>query len=182
MRHANKEIKDTAIIEHVLNTAHVGRLGSITREGWPMVKPLNFVYINGAIYFHTATEGEKIDDIRRDSRVCFEVDMPVALVKSKSDPCLCEYLYRSVIIKGRAELIEAESERKDALSALMKKYQPEGGYGGFSPEKLKITGVVRIDIVRMTGKEDLGKAEVKEAAVKAIESGETLPVVIWRQG
>ena len=38
----------------------------------------------------------------------------------------------------------------------MEKYQPEGGYGGFLPEKLAITAVVRIDIEEISGKEDIG--------------------------
>lgn len=158
MRKSKKEIKDRDVIIDLLNTCHVGRLGTIGKDGYPMVKPLNFAYHDGKIYFHTAKEGEKIDDIRRDDRVCFEVDLPIAYVKgTESDPCKAEYLYRSVIIKGRAHIVEDRDELVFGLKCLMRKYQPEGGYGDFIEEKLSITGVVRIDIEEMTGKEDLGK-------------------------
>lgn len=102
MRRNEKEIKDMIIIIDVLNRCHIGRLGTIGEDGYPMVKPLNFAYheetLNppsstygkggmggfavGKIYFHTAKQGEKIDDIKRDNRVCFEVDLPIAYVKA----------------------------------------------------------------------------------------------------
>jgi uncharacterized protein len=180
MRQAKKEIKDREVIIGLLNTCQVGRLGTIGRDGYPVVKPLNFAYEDGKIYFHSAPEGEKIDDIRRDSRVCFEADRPVALVKSKGSPCRAEYLYQSVIIKGRAYAVEDPSEKLRGLELLMGKYQPEGGYGEFPEEKLKLTCVVRIDIEEMIGKEDLGKEQLKEAALKALEDKAALPIVLER--
>ncbi len=181
MRQSKKEIRDTDVIIDLLNTSHVGRLGTVTGSGYPMIKPVNFAYSGGKIYFHTAKEGEKIDDIKRDSRVCFEVDLPIALVKSRGIPCRAEYLYRSVIIRGRAHVVGEPGEQLDALKKLMEKYQPEGGYGEFPEEKLKITGIVRIDIEEMTGKEDLGRDPVRSAAIKALQEKERLPVVVFRE-
>jgi nitroimidazol reductase NimA-like FMN-containing flavoprotein (pyridoxamine 5'-phosphate oxidase superfamily) len=125
-------------------------------------------------------EQEKIEDIRRGDRVCFEVDLPISQVKSRSEPCRAEYLYRIVIIKGRALIVENPEERVYALKCLMEKYQPEGGYGNFLEEKVHITGIVRIDIEEMTGKEDLGKGELRERGLKALENKEMLPITIDR--
>ena len=155
MRRDKKEIKDPEIITELLETTQVGRLGTLDSDGYPMIKPLNFVYADGKIYFHTALSGEKIDDIRRKNHVVFEVDQPIAYVKGDRNPCTAKYLYRSVIIKGRATLIEDRTQRISALKRLMEKYQPEGGYGDFPAEKLAITGIVRIDIDEMTGKQDI---------------------------
>jgi len=69
MRRAKKEIQARAVVDNLLNTCPVGRLGTIGNDGYPRIKPLNFVYLNGKIYFHSAKEGEKIDDIIRDNRV-----------------------------------------------------------------------------------------------------------------
>jgi nitroimidazol reductase NimA-like FMN-containing flavoprotein (pyridoxamine 5'-phosphate oxidase superfamily) len=164
----------------LLDSCHVGRLGTNGRDGYPMVKPLNFAFLNGKIYFHTAREGEKIDDIRRDSRVCFEVDLPIAYIKGDNNPCRASYLYRSIIIRGRAYLIDDQKERGAALNALMKKYQPGGGYGDYLEEKLRITGVVRIDIEEMVGKENLGEAELREAAINALAENTHLPIIMER--
>jgi uncharacterized protein len=162
MRVSKKEIKDLDIITGLLRQCHVGRLGTIGKEGFPMIKPLNFVYSGGKIYFHSAQEGEKIEDITRDSRVCFEVDLPIGYVKSVSLPCKADYLYRSIIIKGRAYIVTDTNERLSALKGLMEKYQPEGGYGEFPEDKIRLTAIVRIDIEEMTGKEDLGKETERE--------------------
>ncbi|HNS79269.1 MAG: pyridoxamine 5'-phosphate oxidase family protein [Syntrophorhabdus sp.] len=156
MRRIKKEIRDNKRIGDLLDTCHVGRLGTIGNDGYPRIKPLNFVYLNGMIYFHSAREGEKIDDISRDNRVVFEVDEPAGYVKSSISPCSAKYLYRSVIVRGKAVIVENDREKLLALQSLMEKYQPEGGYGEFQPEKLEIIAVVRIDIEEITGKEDAG--------------------------
>ncbi len=178
MRKSTKEIKDRDVTTGLLGCCHVGRLGTVGRDGYPMVKPLNFAYHSGSIYFHTAREGEKMEDIRGDDRVCFEVDLPIAYVRGGENPCRAEYLYRSVIIRGRARLVEDRDEKIFGLKCLMEKYQPEGGYGEFSEEKLEMTGLVRIDIEEMSGKEDLGKGGTRERLLRALEEGAPLPVVI----
>ena len=155
MRKAKKEIKNKAQIDEILANAHVGRLGTMGKDGYPVIKPLNFVHTDEYIYFHSAMEGEKIDDILRDNRVCFEVDVPLRYVKAKGDPCRAFYHYRSVILKGRAEIIEDSEEKRMAMKALMEKYQPGGGYDDFTKEKLAITAVIRIAIEVITGKEDI---------------------------
>jgi uncharacterized protein len=176
VRQVKKEIRDRAILIGLLQTSHVGRLGTIGKGGYPMVKPLNFSYYEGKIYFHSAQEGEKIDDIKRDNRICFEVDQPIALVKSRGTPCKAGYLYQSVIVKGRAHIVADSAERLAALSQLMEKYQPEGGYGEFSEEKRSITAIVRIDIEEITGKEDLGREGLKNAVMKALKENVQLPI------
>jgi hypothetical protein len=155
MRRYKKEITDPAAIRELLNTAQVGRLGTVRADGSPMIKPLNFVYEEGRIYFHTALAGEKMEDIRRDGRVVFEVDQPIAYARGGPDPCSAKSLYKSVIIKGRASVCEDREEKLHALKCLMEKFEPEGGHGDFPEEKLAITGVVRIDILEITGKEDV---------------------------
>jgi len=155
MRVVSREIGERDVMEGILRDCPVGRLGTVGGDGYPSVKPLNFVYLDGRIYFHSAQSGEKIDDMARDERVCFEVDLPTTFVKAEEHPCAADQLYRSVIIRGMAHLVGEREERLKALKGLMNKYQPEGGYGAFLEEKLAMTAVVRIDIVRMTGKERL---------------------------
>ncbi len=175
----NKKITDPAVIIGLLESAPVGRLGTIGPDGWPMVKPLNFAYYEGRLYFHSARQGEKLDDIRRDPRVCFEVDLPIAYVKGVAEnPCRAEYLYRSVIVRGRAKVVEEEAERRIALDALLRKYQPEGGYGPYLEEKLALTAIIRIEVDGLSGKEDLGKDELREQALALLAGGGPLPVVL----
>ncbi len=178
MRKANKKITDRDVIIDLLNSCHVGRLGTVGRDGRPMIKPLNFAFHECRIYFHCALEGEKLDDIRRDNRVCFEVDLPIAYVKgTPENPCRAEYLYRSVIALGRAHIVEDRAERLLALGCLMAKYQPEGGYGACLEEKLALTCIVRIDIEEVSGKEDLGKGETREKVLRALAEKVPFPII-----
>ncbi len=179
MRKMNKKITDPQVVIDLLRTCHTGRLGTVGRDGRPMVKPLSFAFYQWRIYFHCAREGEKLDDIRRDNRVCFEADLPIAYVKGKPEnPCRAEYLYRSVIAQGRAHVVEDRAERLLALDCLMAKYQPEGGYGAYSEEKLALTCIVRIDIDEISGKEDLGKGEIRETVLRALAGNVPLPLII----
>ena len=179
MRKSNKKITDAAVIIDILNTCHTGRLGTVGADGWPMVKPLNFAYHEGRIWFHCAREGEKLDDIKRDNRVCFEVDLPIAYVKgTPENPCRAEYLYRSVIVRGRAVIVKDQAERLLALDLLMRKYQPEGGYGPYPEEKLALTCIVRIDIEDLSGKEELGKNEIRKHALQFLEEKRPLPFIM----
>ena len=179
MRKLNKKITDIAVITEILNSCHTGRLGTVGADGWPMVKPLNFAYHEGRIYFHCALAGEKLDDIRRDNRVCFEADLPVAYVKgTRENPCRAEYLYRSVIARGRAVVVPEREERLLALDLLMSKYQPEGGYGAYPEEELALTCIVRIDIEDLSGKEDLGRGEIRDMALNFIKNMPGQPLTI----
>lgn len=162
MRKSKREIKDKTVIADLLNSCHVGRLGTNGRDGYPIIKPVNFAYQDGIIYFHSAMEGEKIEDITRDNRVCFEVDLPVAYVAAIKQPCEATYLYRSVIIKGKASFVEETEEKMRAIILLMKKYQPQSCFDEIPDDKLKITAVVRIDIEEMVGKEHMKQGAIYE--------------------
>jgi uncharacterized protein len=155
LRQSKREIKDKGRVITLLENAPVGRLGTVGKDGYPMIKPLNFVYVEGRIYFHSAREGEKIEDIQREGRVCFEVDLPMGFVSASDEACQASFQYQSVIVKGSAKIVEERGERLQALQRLMEKYQPRGSYGDFREEKLELTSVVRIDIEEMTGKERL---------------------------
>lgn len=156
MRHPEREIKDRETIAAILEQSQVGRMATVNREGFPIIKPVTFIYWNGKIYIHSCMKGEKITDIRRRSPVCFEIDEPIAYVQAKGTACKANYYYRSIIIKGKAALVNHRYKKLEILGKLMEKYQPEGGYGGIPEEALKKTAVIEISIQEITGKERLG--------------------------
>jgi len=178
MRRNDREITDPTVILDLLARCHIGRLATIGHDGFPRIKPVNFVHHHEVIYFHTALEGEKIDDIRRDNRVCFEVDQPIAHVMSGKKACSAGYLYRSVIIKGRATMVDDETKKTKALDLLMQKHEGTDKKYEYSKASMSETGIVRIDIEQMTGKESLGKGKVRETALEALRTGKPLPIVI----
>jgi len=156
VRHPERALEKSETLIALLEQSPVGRMATVNRKGFPVIKPVNFIYWNEKIYIHSSTKGEKIEDIRRGSSVCFEVDEPIAYVEAKGSACEASYYYRSVIIKGKASLVNQKEKKLYILKRLMEKYQPEGGYGEILGEVLKKTAVIEISIHEMTGKENLG--------------------------
>lgn len=156
MRHPERELKNKETITALLEQSQVGRMATVNREGFPVIKPVNFLYWEGKIYIHSSMKGEKIRDIRRRSSVCFEVDDPIAYVADKGTACEANYYYRSIVIKGKAALVNHEGKKLEILEKLMGKYQPEEGYEGIPGEILKKTAVIEITAQKVTAKEKLG--------------------------
>jgi uncharacterized protein len=156
VRHPERELRNRETIIAMLERSPVGRMATVNRKGIPVIKPVNFLYREGKIYIHSSKRGEKTGDILRGSPVCFEIDEPVAYVAARQSACKADYYYRSVIIKGTAALINQRGKKLEILERLMKKYQPEGGYGPMRNEVLQKTAVIEISPDEITGKEKLG--------------------------
>ncbi len=162
------EIKSKEKIKEFLNEEHVGRIASIDENGFPQIIPMNFVFLNDAIYMHSHVRGEKLENIKKNARVGFEVDREIEFLPSYfEDPknaSLADTLYISVVIKGRGIIINDRKEKTLALNGLMKKYQPEGGYDPIQPEMEVVDEVSIIKVVpdTMKGKYKIGQHMQKE--------------------
>jgi nitroimidazol reductase NimA-like FMN-containing flavoprotein (pyridoxamine 5'-phosphate oxidase superfamily) len=183
VRRTDREIQDPAMIDSILHQCIIGHLATNGQDGYPRIKPLNYIYFAQKIYIHGAQEGEKIDDIRRDPRVCFEVNLPIAYVKaSLQNPCGASFLYRSVIIQGRAHLIKDGSEREKAFEQLMKKYQPNENFTNVIPSILQkmgeLTALICIIPEKVVGKENLGKNPLRKRVLQLLESNPSLPLIL----
>ena len=126
------EIQSKHKMIEFLNEQPVGRVASLDGSGYPQVIPMNFVYHDGAVYMHSHPFGEKLDNIRRNPNVGFEVDQHICFLPSyffhPTDASQADTLYISVVIKGKAKLVHGNEEKALALNALMEKYQKEGRY------------------------------------------------------
>ena len=126
------QIKSYEKIKEFLNEEHVGRISSIDKNGFPQIIPMNFVFLNDAIYMHSHVKGEKLDNISENDKVGFEADRELEFLPSYfEDPnnaALADTLYISVVIKGVGVFVTGREEKTLALNGLMAKYQPEGQY------------------------------------------------------
>ena len=168
-------IKSKKKIIQFLNDENTGRISSIDEGGYPQIIPMNFVFINDSIYMHSHTKGEKLDNIRRNSKVGFEVDRNLEFLPSyffdPNDASLADTLYISVVIKGEANIINDVEEKVLALNALMKKYQPEGNYEPMNKdmEVLDAVAVIKIIPNEMNGKYKIGQNMSKQERVELAE-------------
>jgi nitroimidazol reductase NimA-like FMN-containing flavoprotein (pyridoxamine 5'-phosphate oxidase superfamily) len=159
------EIRSKDKIIALLNSIPSGTLGTIDANGFPQLVPMNFVYAYDAVYMHSFSIGEKIENIKRDNRVGFEAHRYVEFLPSyffdPRDASQADTLYMSVIIKGYAELVYDMEERARALNALMRKYQREGFYEELKPSMDTVRdanlAIIKVKPVVMTGKYKLGQ-------------------------
>jgi nitroimidazol reductase NimA-like FMN-containing flavoprotein (pyridoxamine 5'-phosphate oxidase superfamily) len=157
------EIKSKERIIEFLSSQQTGRISSIDDNGFPQIIPMNFVFINDAVYIHSHIRGEKLDNIRRNQKVGFEVDKSLEFLPSyfsdPTDASLADTLYISVVIKGNASIVSDKEEKTNALNGLMEKYQPEGGYEPIKPDMdvLKEVEVIKIIPESLRGKYKIGQ-------------------------
>ena len=145
------QIRSYDKLKKFLNEEHVGRIASIDANGFPQIIPMNFVFLNDAIYMHSHVKGEKLDNIQRDNKVGFEVDRELEFLPSYfEDPknaSLADTLYISVVIKGRSFVVTDRDEKTFALNGLMRKYQPEGMYDPIRSDMRVLDGVAVIKVI-----------------------------------
>ncbi|MDY7026878.1 MAG: pyridoxamine 5'-phosphate oxidase family protein [Spirochaetota bacterium] len=149
MRRSEKEIKDRAELEQILKTNSICRLGMV-HEGTPYIVPMNYGYADAALYMHSAREGRKIDVLRADNYVCFEIESGAKLVKAE-EACSWTTHYTSIIGYGHVELIDDPAGKRHGLGVLMSQYS-DGIDWEFPGRQLDRVLVLRLDIESMSGK------------------------------
>jgi nitroimidazol reductase NimA-like FMN-containing flavoprotein (pyridoxamine 5'-phosphate oxidase superfamily) len=150
-------------IKEFLKEEHIGRISSIDKNGFPQIIPMNFVFLNDAIYMHSHVKGEKLDNISRNNKVGFEVDKELEFLPSyfedPTDASLADTLYISVVIKGIGSFVTDRKEKTHALNGLMEKYQPEGQYDPIKSDMQVLDAVTVIKVTPQTihGKYKIGQ-------------------------
>ncbi len=147
MRRKDKQLPTDENIK-ILTDGKYGMLSTISTNGYPYVVPLNYVYHKGSIYFHSAVEGHKLENIKNNSKVSFCVVSDVEIIPREFDT-----KYKSVIVFGNAKEV-FDNEKEEALLALIEKYSKQfidQGKKYIQNSKDK-TRVVKIEIEHITGK------------------------------
>ncbi|MFH1951850.1 MAG: pyridoxamine 5'-phosphate oxidase family protein [Pseudomonadota bacterium] len=148
MRRKEKEILDRDEIESIISKATVCRLAFSVDDN-PYIVPLNFGYRDSCLYLHTPRVGKKIDMIKSNNRVCFELDIDHEVVKAEN-PCDWAMKYRSVIGHGKAFLLTDAEEKRRALDIIVEHYS---GIANEYDEKLvNRLAIIKVEIQSMTGK------------------------------
>ena len=143
MTKRERQITDPVQIRRILDTAKILRLG-LAVDNEPYVVPMNYGYtMEGeklVLYLHSAVRGKKLDMIRANSRVFFELDCDLVPFEGKV-PCQYGLAYSSVMGRGTARILEDVEEKKQAMSILMKT-QTDKDFG-FEDKLVSIVAVIR---------------------------------------
>lgn len=146
------EITDIEKIRHILDISLVTHVGMVDGDE-PYVVPMNFGYIMDGdkltIYLHGAKKGRKIDVLRANPKVFFEMECDLQPFEGD---VACRYgmAYSSLMGKGNAVIVEDVEEKKLALSAVMK--TQTGKDFTFEDKMVSFVNIIRIDVTAYTAK------------------------------
>ncbi len=150
MRRKEKEITDRKLLDKALEEAKTCRIAMCDGDR-PYVLPMNFGFKDGCIYLHAAKEGRKIEILKKNPKICFEVETYAILKPVGENICNTGMRYFSVIGSGEAVFVNEEHEKKEALDTIMQKFAGKAHYE-YSPDSLAKVVVLKIVIKEITGK------------------------------
>ena len=147
MRRTDRAISEAESLD-LLTRAEYGVISTVDGDGKPYGVPLNFCFMDSGIYFHSAIEGHKIENIRQNRHVSFCVVGSTEVLPAKFGT-----KYRSVILFGEIEEVFG-THKQIALEGLVRKYAPQFVEEGirYIASEIDNTRVFRINITKLTGK------------------------------
>lgn len=153
MRRQDREVKDLKEITGILGRCDVCHMGLSDGE-FPYVVPMSFGYRERegtvSFYFHCASEGRRIDLLKRNPRVCLQFDCGHRLITGEK-ACDCSTEYESVIAFGTAEFLTGQNEKCEALTHLMQHYE-HGQEFSFDERRVKSVTVFKVTAEQISGK------------------------------
>lgn len=146
MTKREREVTDPSQILEILDTCKILHLGLVDGDQ-PYIVPMNYGYTmedgHLTLYLHAATKGYKLDLMRANPRVCFSMECDVQMFEGR---VACQYgtVYKSLMGKGMAELIEDVEDKKKFLSIFMK--TQTGKDFAFDDRMVSIVSIIKIDV------------------------------------
>lgn len=118
MRKQEKKLTNEEMYD-ILARAEYGVLSTVGEDGYPYGVPVNFVYMDEAIYFHCANEGHKVENIEFNNKVSFCAAVDVELIPEEFNT-----RFKSIIAFGEAKEVFGE-EKIRAFLMIIEKFSNE---------------------------------------------------------
>ena len=134
----------------ILKRGTSGVLAVAGDDGYPYTVPMSYVYQDGKILFHCARSGHKLDAVTRNNKVSFCV-----IDKDTVMPGEYTTYFRSVIIFGKANILDDDTAKRRALEILAARYSPDNEQGRLEEIDRQFNQVCMIELTieHITGKE-----------------------------
>jgi nitroimidazol reductase NimA-like FMN-containing flavoprotein (pyridoxamine 5'-phosphate oxidase superfamily) len=152
LRRTDRRIDDAAEMKDIVERADACRL-AFADNGMPYIVTMSFGYTwddRLVLYFHGAKAGRKIDLLKKNSPVCFEMDIDHEIYKDE-EPCRWGVKFRSLVGYGRLDIVADPAERVRGLELVMRHYGFPG-HPQFNEKVLSVTEVLRLDATEVSGK------------------------------
>ncbi|MCP4176384.1 MAG: pyridoxamine 5'-phosphate oxidase family protein [bacterium] len=150
MRRKELEVTDCLKITEIIKSAKICRLG-LSLKNRPYIFPLIFGYKNNTLYIHSCGSGKKIEIIKQNNNVCFELEAKTKIIENVLS-CKWDVHYQTIIGFGKATFIDKIKEKTEALDIIMKHYSDNEIK--YSETYLKITSVIKIEVEELTAKQN----------------------------
>ena len=151
MRRKDRE-KDSAFAMEVIRDCEYIMLATINTDKTPYCIPISHVLVGNSVYFHCATEGQKLLNIEKDNNVCIS---GVRNVKRVPEGFTTKY--ESAVASGTCKIINNDDEKIMALRKLSEKYAMSNidNADSYIAEALNRTCVCKIELDNITGKANI---------------------------
>jgi len=119
----SKIIYDLKTIKKIIDKCDVCYVSMVDENNMPYVLPFNFAYDGEYIYLHSASEGKKIEILKKNNNVCVAFSTDHLLFHRNHDVA-CSYgmKFRSVVANGKVQFIEDYDKKIEVLNKVMEKY------------------------------------------------------------
>jgi len=150
MRRMDKQVTDIEVLNSVINSALVCRIG-LVKDDRPYVIPLNFGFDGSNLYFHSARSGEKVEILKMNSHICVEFEQDISIIENEK-PCNWGARYLTVVIHGTAELVVDLVEKRYGLVQILEHYKAGGDQYSFTDEELEPVLVYKVRVEEIIGR------------------------------
>lgn len=152
-----KQLLSAEETDTILNTGKTGILAVNGEGGYPYTVPVNYVYTDGAIYFHGARAGHRFDAVQKDDKASFCVIDKDDVVGEE----LTTY-FRSAVAFGRVSVVEDPEEKYKALFNLGMKYYDSAERVDREIKTDTAVCCYKFSIEHLTGKEAIELVRMKK--------------------
>ena len=149
MRRKDKQIRDRDELIDILKNNSICRI-ALSEDNSPYIVPMNYGYRENRIFLHSAQAGKKIDILRKNNKICFEIDDSILIIPSDR-ACAFGTQYRSVIGFGEIFQLLEKEEKIEALKIIMQQHTNTRDWD-FDSAGVEKIAVFEIRISSLTGK------------------------------
>lgn len=148
MRRKDREITGRSEIDAIIRSSNLMHIALVDGD-MPFLVPVFFAFNGSVLYFHSALAGTKIEILKRNHNICFEISLDQGFIES-DEACDFEARHRTVIGFGKAVFVEDEAEKIKALDLIVAHFSQKRFE--YPKTNLDRTAVIRIDIESIKGK------------------------------
>lgn len=165
MRKIDREVTCTQELLSIIERCETCRIG-FSHNNIPYIVPMNYGYTYEndqlILYFHSGLSGKKLEMIKLNNEVCFQMDCSCELVPHEI-PCRYTMKFESIIGHGKIYILTEENEKIEALKHVMKKYAPDKNFD-FEAKHAKIILGLKLVVEEFTGKRSTKGGSVGEVS------------------